>query len=239
MHTGVGFYGKDAAAGGSRNVHLSGFAIEGDVRERIDTDQVNAIGGAFRDSSFSGPAHPAHQGRAVVRRTDLERRRRAQHHRRPDRRRAELPHRGRPTPSRGTTSSATAVTTAWRCGRSPAAARRADERAQRVRPQHRADADARERHRDLRRHRQRRSRTTSSPTRSARGVRCTPGSRFGAHPFAGTLTFTNNTTARAGTLELNWNIGLGSHLVLRARPVDHADIRVTGDHYLDSPTTRS
>ena len=50
---GVGFYGKDAAAGGSSNVHLSGFAIEGDVRERIDTDQVNAIGGAFRDSSFS------------------------------------------------------------------------------------------------------------------------------------------------------------------------------------------
>ena len=47
------------------------------------------------------------------------------------------------------------------------------------------------------------------------------GSRFGAHPFAGTLTFTNNTTARAGTLELNWNIGLGLDLVLRARAVDH------------------
>ena len=54
VHTGVGFYGKDAAAGGSSNVHLSGFAIEGDVRERIDTDQVNGIGGAFHDSSFSG-----------------------------------------------------------------------------------------------------------------------------------------------------------------------------------------
>lgn len=54
MHTGVGFYGKDAAAGGSRNVHLSGFAIEGDVRERIDTDQVNGIGGALSDSTIDG-----------------------------------------------------------------------------------------------------------------------------------------------------------------------------------------
>ncbi|MGH3417763.1 MAG: glycosyl hydrolase family 28-related protein, partial [Actinocrinis sp.] len=54
VHTGVGFYGEDATAGGSHNVHLSGFAIEGDVRERIDTDQVNGIGGAFNDSTFDG-----------------------------------------------------------------------------------------------------------------------------------------------------------------------------------------
>jgi hypothetical protein len=40
VRNGVGFYGWEAAAGGSRNVHLSGFAIEGDVRERIDTDQA-------------------------------------------------------------------------------------------------------------------------------------------------------------------------------------------------------
>ena len=33
VHTGVGFYGKYASDGGSRNVHLSSFAIEGDVRE--------------------------------------------------------------------------------------------------------------------------------------------------------------------------------------------------------------
>ena len=54
MHTGVGFYGKDASAGGSHNVHLSGFAIEGDVRERIDTDQVNGIGGSLSDSTIDG-----------------------------------------------------------------------------------------------------------------------------------------------------------------------------------------
>src|SRR5262249_54519565 len=50
-HTGVGFYGKSAADGGSTNVHLSGFAIEGDVRERIDIDQVNGIGGALSNST--------------------------------------------------------------------------------------------------------------------------------------------------------------------------------------------
>ena len=54
MHTGVGFYGKDASVGGSTNVHLSGFAIEGDVRDRIDTDQVNGIGGALSNSTIDG-----------------------------------------------------------------------------------------------------------------------------------------------------------------------------------------
>ena len=54
VHTGVGFYGKYAADGGSHNVHLSNFAIEGDVRERIDTDQVNGIGGALSDSTIDG-----------------------------------------------------------------------------------------------------------------------------------------------------------------------------------------
>ena len=52
VHTGVGFYGKAAADGGSHNVHLAGFAIVGDVRERIDTDQVNGIGGAMSDSTI-------------------------------------------------------------------------------------------------------------------------------------------------------------------------------------------
>ncbi|TPW65369.1 mycodextranase, partial [Schumannella sp. 10F1B-5-1] len=51
VHTGVGFSGRDAADGGSTDVHLSGFAIQGDVRERIDTDQVNGIGGALSDST--------------------------------------------------------------------------------------------------------------------------------------------------------------------------------------------
>ena len=37
--------------GGSTQVHLADFAIESDVRERIDTDQVNGIGGAIGGGS--------------------------------------------------------------------------------------------------------------------------------------------------------------------------------------------
>ncbi|MEV8373829.1 glycosyl hydrolase family 28-related protein [Kribbella sp. NPDC056861] len=51
VHSAPGFYGKYADAGGSTKVHLSDFAIESDVRERIDTDQVNGIGGAIGGGS--------------------------------------------------------------------------------------------------------------------------------------------------------------------------------------------
>jgi len=50
-HSAPGFYGKYMEDGGSTNVHLSDFAIESDVRERIDTDQVNGIGGAIGGGS--------------------------------------------------------------------------------------------------------------------------------------------------------------------------------------------
>jgi hypothetical protein len=48
--TGVGVYGQDAP-NGSTNVHLSDFAIIGEVRERNDGAQVNAIGGALGGGS--------------------------------------------------------------------------------------------------------------------------------------------------------------------------------------------
>ena len=51
VHSAPGFYGKYAADGGSTKVHLADFAIESDVRERIDTDQVNGIGGAIGGGS--------------------------------------------------------------------------------------------------------------------------------------------------------------------------------------------
>lgn len=51
MHSAPGFYGRYAEDGGSTDVHLSDFAIESDVRERIDTDQVNGIGGAIGGGS--------------------------------------------------------------------------------------------------------------------------------------------------------------------------------------------
>ncbi|GAA1542329.1 glycosyl hydrolase family 28-related protein [Kribbella lupini] len=51
VHWAPGFYGKYAADGGSTHVHLADFAIESDVRDRIDTDQVNGVGGAIGGGS--------------------------------------------------------------------------------------------------------------------------------------------------------------------------------------------
>ena len=67
-----------------------------------------------------------------------------------------------------------------------------------------------------------------------RGQRIQVGSRFGAEPFTGHLRITGNTTVRAGTYELNWNIGLGAiWFYALDRSID-ADIEVIGDPYLDN-----
>ena len=49
--TAPGFYGNVRAATASTNVHLSDFAIFGNVQERNDGDQVNGIGGALSNST--------------------------------------------------------------------------------------------------------------------------------------------------------------------------------------------
>jgi Pectate lyase superfamily protein/F5/8 type C domain len=49
---GVGVYG-DAAPNPSTNVHLSNFAIFGEVQERVDSADVNGIGGALADSTIN------------------------------------------------------------------------------------------------------------------------------------------------------------------------------------------
>ena len=172
VHTGVGFYGKDAADGGSRNVHLSGFAIEGDVRERIDTDQVNGIGGALSDSTidglyihhtkvgmwFDGPMNNLVVKNNVIVdqiadglnfHTGVTNSRRVEQLRPQHRRR-------RPGDVVGEDR----------------------QRRQHVRPQHGADADARQRHRDLRRHRQhgRRQPGRRPDPRGQRASRSAPGS---------------------------------------------------------------
>src|SRR3984893_2538022 len=54
VHTGVGFYGQDASVGGSTNVPLSGLAIEGDGRERIETDPLHGLGGGLSNSTIDG-----------------------------------------------------------------------------------------------------------------------------------------------------------------------------------------
>lgn len=46
-----GFYGKFRQGSASQNVHLSDFAIFGEVIVRIDNDQINGIGGALSNST--------------------------------------------------------------------------------------------------------------------------------------------------------------------------------------------
>src|SRR5258708_29896736 len=72
----------------------------------------------------------------------------------------------------------------------------------------------------------------AGPVREGSGLHA--GSRFGSTPFAGSLKFTNNTTARAGSFELNWRIGLGAIWLYALEGSLGADIEVTGDSFLQS-----
>jgi hypothetical protein len=230
-HTGVGFYGKDAAAGGSSDVHLRGFAIEGDVRERIDTDQVNAIGGAFHDSSFEG-LHIQHtkvglwfdgpMSNVVVQDNIIV-----------DQIADALNFHIGVTDSvarnnfvRNSGDDGLAMWAESKGGTTATNARNTFDH-NTVQTPSLANGIAIYGGTD----------NTVSANLVADTIRegsaLHAGSRFGAHPFAGTLSFTDNTTVRAGTRELNWNIGLGSRWVY-ALEGSITGIRVTGDHYLDS-----
>ncbi|MFI1097132.1 glycosyl hydrolase family 28-related protein [Streptomyces sp. NPDC020917] len=227
VHTGVGFYGKDASVGGSSHVHLSGFAIEGDVRERIDTDQVNGIGGALSDSTieglyiqhtkvgmwFDGPMKNLRiSGNTIV-----------------DQIADGINFHSGVTDStvssnflRNTGDDALAM---W------------SEKAE----------DAR----DTFDHN-----TVQTPVLAngialyggtdntvsnnliadpiREGSALQVGSRFGSQAFTGHLWITGNTTVRAGTYELNWNIGLGAIWFYALERNIDADIQVTGDDFLDN-----
>ncbi|MFJ8976283.1 glycosyl hydrolase family 28-related protein [Streptomyces sp. NPDC102282] len=227
VHTGVGFYGKDAADGGSRDVHLSGFAIEGDVRERIDTDQVNGVGGAMSDSSIEG-LHIRHTkvgmwfdgpmsnlritGNVIV-----------------DQIADAINFHGGVT---GSEVSHTFVRNSGDDGLAMWSEKRANT----------GNTFARN--------------TVQSPVLAngiavyggtdntvsgnlvadpvREGSALHVGARFGAEAFRGRLDLSDNTTVRAGTYELNWNIGLGAIWFFALdRDID-ADIRVTGNSFLDN-----
>ncbi|MFI8419232.1 glycosyl hydrolase family 28-related protein [Streptomyces sp. NPDC085479] len=226
-HTGVGLYGKPASEGGSRDVHLRGFAIEGDVRERIDTDQVNAIGGALSDSTidglhlhrtkvglwFDGPLRNVKVTNNII--TDQIADALNFH--------------------TGVTDSLVRNNFIRNTGDDGIALWSEE------------TADARN---TVTRN------TVQSPTLAngiaiyggedntvsgnlvadpvREGSALHAGSRFGAQPFTGTLRFTDNTAVRAGTLDLNWKIGLGALWLYALDGSIDADVRVTGDHYLDS-----
>ncbi|GIF01517.1 hypothetical protein Ari01nite_89810 [Paractinoplanes rishiriensis] len=227
VHTGVGFYGRSAAEGGSRNVHLAGFAIEGDVRERIDTDQVNAIGGALSDSTidglylhhtkvglwFDGPMSNVRvTGNIIV-----------------DQIADGLNFHTGVTDSlvrnnliRNTGDDALAM---W--SEKTANARNTFDR-NTIQTPTLANGIAIYGGTDITVSRN----LVADPIREGSGIHA--GSRFGAEPFAGQLRITDNTTVRAGTYELNWNIGLGAiWFYALDRNID-ADIQVVGDHFLDN-----
>ncbi|MEU2988203.1 glycosyl hydrolase family 28-related protein [Micromonospora aurantiaca] len=227
-HTGVGFYGRDAADGGSSDVHLSGFAIEGDVRERIDTDQVNAVGGALNHSTidglylhhtkvgmwFDGPMTGLRVTNTVI----------------ADQIADGLNFHTGVTHSSVTNSvvrnSGDDALAMWSEGTANASNTFAYNTLQSpvlangialyggtdLTVAHNLIAD---------------------PVREGSAIQV--GSRFGAEPFTGRLRITGNTTVRAGTYDLNWNIGLGAiWFYALDRSIDAADIQVTGDAYLDS-----
>jgi hypothetical protein len=233
IHTGVGFYGKDASQGGSSNVLLKDFAIEGDVRERIDTDQVNGVGGAFNNSTIDGLyIHHTKVGiwlDGPMTGDTIENTQIADqiadginfHH--------------------GVTNSKVVNTFIRNTGDDGLALWSENIGG------HPEIADAN----DTFDHDTVQSPTLANaiaiygghdntvsnsiaadPVREGSGLQV--GSRFGSTPFGGTLAFTNNTVLRAGSYELNWNIGLGAIWFYALEGNINADVEVVGDNFLQS-----
>jgi hypothetical protein len=233
VHTGVGFYGKYAPDGGSRDVRLSNFAIEGDVRERIDTDQVNGIGGALNDSTIDGLyIHHTKVGiwldgpmnNVTIKNTVIA-----------DQIADGINFHQGVTNSRVVNSfirnTGDDGLAMWS---QKVAGQPAIENANNVFDHNTiqipslANGIAIYGGRDT---------TVSNnivadPVREGSALHA--GSRFGSTDFAGYLKFTNNTTVRAGSLELNWNIGLGAIWLYALEGSLTANIEVTGDSYLQS-----
>ncbi|WP_328644497.1 right-handed parallel beta-helix repeat-containing protein [Amycolatopsis sp. NBC_00348] len=227
VHTGVGFYGRDASAGGSHNVHLSGFAIVGDVRERVDTDQVNAIGGALSDSTvdglylhhtkvglwFDGPMKNTRITNNVI---------------------ADQIADGLNFHT-GVTDSVVSNNFVRNTGDDGLAMWSEKTENARNTFSHNtvqtpvlANGIALYGGTD----------TTvagnlvADPIREGSAIQV--GSRFGAEPFTGYVRITDNTTVRAGTFELNWKIGLGAIWFYALEKNIDADVQVTGDAFLDN-----
>ncbi|MFR9777198.1 glycosyl hydrolase family 28-related protein [Micromonospora sp. MS34] len=227
VHAGVGFYGRDAADGGSSNVHLADFTVEGDVRERIDDDQVNAIGGALSRSTIDGLyLHHTKVGMwfdgpmTDLRVTDIVI--------------ADQIADGVNFHT-GVTNSAVSHTFVRNTGDDGLA----------MWSEGTADAHNTFDHNTVQSpvlangialyggaDNTISANLIADPVREGSAIQV--GSRFGAEPFTGHLWITDNTTVRAGSYELNWNIGLGAiWFYALDRSID-ADIQVVGDAFLDN-----
>jgi len=227
IHTGVGFYGLYANQGGSTNVHLSDFAIEGDVRERIDTDQVNGIGGALSHSSITG-LYIQHTKAGIWLdgpMTDL-------------------------TISGNTIVDQMADGINFHTGVTNSTAsnnfiRNTGDDGMAMWSEITADSNDTFDHNTIQTpviangialyggsNNTVSNNLIADPIREGSGIQL--GSRFNAVPFSGSDWITNNTTVRAGTYELNWQIGLGAIWIYALQSSINADIEVVGDNFLDN-----
>src|SRR5260221_1581561 len=227
VHTGVGFYGKYAPDGGSHNVHLSNFAIEGDVRERIDTDQVNGIGGALNNSTIDG-LYIQHTKVGIW----LD----------------------GPMTNLKITSNVIVDQIAdginFHTGVTNSTAsnnfiRNTGDDGLAMWSEKGQDANDTFDHNTVQTpvlangialyggtDNAVSNNLIADPIREGSGIQV--GSRFGSQPFTGHLWITNNTTVRAGTYELNWNIGLGAIWIYALEKSINADIQGVGDNFLDN-----
>jgi hypothetical protein len=227
MHTGVGFYGKYVADGGSSHVHLRGFAIEGDVRDRVDLDQVNGIGGALSDSSIEdlyihhtkvgmwldGPMTRLRIAHNVIADTIADG---INFH-------------------TGVTDSVVEGNFIRNSGDDGLAmwsetTEDADDAFVRNTVQTPVLANGIALYGGT--DNTVAGNLVADPIREGSGIQL--GSRFGAQPFTGHQWITDNTTVRAGTYELNWNIGLGAIWFYALERNIDADVEVVGDHFLDN-----
>ncbi len=227
VHTGVGFYGQDASAGGSDNVHLSGFSIIGDVRERIDTDQVNGIGGAFSDSTIDG-LYIQHTKVGIWLDGPMDN--------------LEITNNIIVDQIADGINFHTGVTNS---SASNNFIRNTGDDAMAMWSQTTEDANDTFDHNTVQTpvlangialyggtDNTISNNLVADPIREGSGLQI--GSRFGAEAFTGHVWVTNNTTVRAGTYELNWNIGLGAIWIYALEKSITADIEVVGDNFLDS-----
>lgn len=227
-HTGPGFYGRPATEGGSRNVHLSDFAIESDVDSRVDTDQTNGIGGAMGGGSTIDGLYIQHTKVGMW----------------------------FDGPFDGLTVTDNMIVDQMADGinlhdgitnvvvRNNFLRNTGDDGLAMWSENH-ADAN------DVFDHNTVQSpalandiaiyggtdnavtnNLVADPVREGSGLHA--GSRFNATPFTGKLTFAGNTTVRAGVHDYNWNLGLGSIWFYALQGSLTADIEVTDSSFLDN-----
>ncbi|GAA0577594.1 mycodextranase [Kribbella sandramycini] len=232
IHSAPGFYGKYADAGGSTRVHLADFAIESDVRERIDTDQVNGIGGAIGGGStienlylhrtkvgiwLDGPMDGLLIRNNII--TDAI----------ADGMNLHLGVSNVRATNNFVRNSGDDGLAMWSEANPAGLVNRNNVYDHNtVQTPVLANNIAIYGGKDI----AVTDNLVADPIRE--GSTLHAGSRFNSTPFEGTLTFARNTTVRGGPRDLNWNIGLGAIWLYALQSTMSADIRITDSAFLDS-----